>query len=41
MGIPLERARSSLRFSLSRYTQEEEIERVITIIAEQVHRLRT
>jgi len=40
MGIPLERARSSLRFSLSRYTTEEEIDRAVRIVAEQVHRLR-
>ncbi len=41
MGIPLEQARSSLRFSLSRFTTEKEIDTALHIITEQVRRLRT
>ncbi len=40
MGVPLELARSSMRFSLSRFTTEEEIDAVIEIVAAQVARLR-
>lgn len=41
MGIPLEVARSSIRFSLSRFTTEEEIDRAIQIIVKVVKRLRS
>lgn len=40
MGISEDRARSAMRFSLSRFTTEEEIDRAIQIVSEQVHRLR-
>jgi cysteine desulfurase len=40
MGYPRERVRSSLRFSLSRFTTEEEIDRTIDIITSIVRRLR-
>ena len=33
-------AQSSIRFSLGRYTTEEEVDRAVAIVAEQVHRLR-
>lgn len=36
MGIPLERARSAVRFSLSRFTTEEEIDYCISAVAELV-----
>lgn len=41
MGLSLERARSSLRFSLSRFTTQDEVDRCIQIVAEHVTRLRT
>ncbi len=40
MGLPAERARASLRFSLHRQTTEEEIERTIELVSSQVARLR-
>lgn len=40
MGIPLDRARSSLRFSVSRFTTIEEIDKAIDIIVKVVTRLR-
>lgn len=40
MGIPLAQVRSSIRFSLSRMTTEEEIKRAIEIIVKVVNRLR-
>jgi len=40
MGIESRIARSSLRFSLSRFTTEEEIDRSITLISDTVSRLR-
>lgn len=40
MGIPTERARSSIRFSLSRFTTEQEIEECIQIVVRLVKRLR-
>jgi len=39
MGIPLELVRSSIRFSLSRYTTEEEIVAAIHIVVKTVNRL--
>jgi len=41
MGVPLDIATSSLRFSLSRYTTEEEIEETIKIVCEEVSSLST
>lgn len=41
MGLPFSIARSALRFSLSRYTTEEEIDRAISVTAEIVQRLRS
>ncbi len=41
MGIAREKVKSSLRFSLSRYTTREEIERACTIICTTVSNLRT
>jgi cysteine desulfurase len=40
MGLPFSVARSALRFSLSRYTTEEEIDKAISVTAELVSRLR-
>lgn len=40
MGLPMERARSSIRFSLSRFTTEEEIDRCLSIVIRTVRRLR-
>jgi cysteine desulfurase len=40
MGLPAERARGSLRFSLHRQTAAEEIDRAIELVATQVARLR-
>jgi cysteine desulfurase len=40
MGLPIERARASLRFSLHRQTTVEEIDRAIELVATQVMRLR-
>lgn len=40
MGIPLEQARSSIRFSLSRFTTAQEIEDAIAIVTRVVTRLR-
>jgi cysteine desulfurase len=40
MGIPKDRARSSIRFSLSRFTTEEEIDHALNIICEIVRALR-
>jgi cysteine desulfurase len=40
MGLPIERARASLRFSLHRQTTVEEIDRAIELVATQVVRLR-
>jgi len=40
MGVPLEKARSSIRFSLSRFTTEAEVERAIEIVVGVVKRLR-
>ena len=40
MGLSLERARSSLRFSLSRFTTEKEIDTALSIVEEEVKRLR-
>jgi cysteine desulfurase len=40
MGLPIERARASLRFSLHRQTTVEEIDRAIELVATQVARLR-
>ena len=40
MGLPLERARASLRFSLHRQTTAEEIDRAIELVSTQVARLR-
>jgi cysteine desulfurase len=40
MGLPIERARASLRFSLHRQTTVEEIDRAIDLVATQVVRLR-
>jgi cysteine sulfinate desulfinase/cysteine desulfurase-like protein len=40
MGLPIERARASLRFSLHRQTTIEEIDRAIELVATQVVRLR-
>jgi cysteine desulfurase len=40
MGLDREQARSSIRFSLSRFTTEQEIEQAITIIAKVVMKLR-
>ncbi|MDP1835293.1 MAG: cysteine desulfurase family protein [Chlamydiales bacterium] len=40
MGVPLEQARSSLRFSLSRLTTDEEVDEAIQIIIDCVKRLR-
>lgn len=37
MGIPLKKARSSIRFSLSRFTTEEEITRAIEIVTNLFH----
>jgi cysteine sulfinate desulfinase/cysteine desulfurase-like protein len=40
MGVPVERARASLRFSLHRQTTVEEIDRTIELVSTQVARLR-
>ncbi len=40
MGFPLERANSSLRFSLSRLTTEDEIDRAVELICQQATKLR-
>ncbi len=40
MGYPRQRVSSSLRFSLSRFTTEEEIERAIELVVQAVERLR-
>lgn len=40
MGLPVERARASLRFSLHRQTTVEEIDRTIELVSTQVARLR-
>ncbi len=40
MGLPVERARASLRFSLHRQTSAEEIERTIALVSTQVMKLR-
>jgi cysteine desulfurase len=40
MGLPIERARASLRFSLHRQTTVEEIDRAIELVSTQVARLR-
>jgi cysteine desulfurase len=40
MGLPVERARASLRFSLHRQTTAEEIDRTIGLVSTQVARLR-
>ncbi len=40
MGLPLQRANSSLRFSLSRMTTEEEIDRAIQVVCREVGKLR-
>ena len=40
MGLPVERARASLRFSLHRHTTAEEIDRTIGLVSTQVARLR-
>ena len=40
MGLPVERARASLRFSLHRQTSAEEIERTIELVSIQVAKLR-
>jgi cysteine desulfurase len=40
MGIPYTAAHGTTRFSLSRYTTEEEIERVIQVVPEIVAQLR-
>jgi cysteine desulfurase len=40
MGLPAERARASLRFSLHRETSAEEIDRTIELVSTQVARLR-
>lgn len=40
MGYSKERARSSIRFSLSRYTTKEEIERAVSIISQLVSQMR-
>jgi cysteine desulfurase len=40
MGIPHQLARSAIRFSLSRYTTEEEIDRCIAVVIEAVTKLR-
>ena len=40
MGLPIERVRSSIRFSLSRLTTEQEIDSACKIIISQVERLR-
>jgi cysteine sulfinate desulfinase/cysteine desulfurase-like protein len=40
MGLPIERARASLRFSLHRQTTDDEIDRAIDLVATQVVRLR-
>jgi cysteine desulfurase len=40
MGLPVERARSSVRFSVHRHTTEEEIDRAIELVSSQVARLR-
>ncbi len=40
MGLPVERARASLRFSLHRQTSAEEIDRTIELVSMQVTRLR-
>jgi cysteine desulfurase len=39
MGLPVERARASLRFSLHRQTTAEEIDRTIALVSTQVARL--
>lgn len=39
MGFPLERANSSLRFSMSRMTTEDEVERAVEIVVREVKRL--
>ncbi|NGX58458.1 MAG: Cysteine desulfurase IscS [Chlamydiae bacterium] len=41
MGLTKDRARSSIRFSLSRFTTEEEIERAIEIVVNVVNQLRS
>lgn len=40
MGIPLARVRSSIRFSLSRFTTQEEIEETVSILQRLVQRMR-
>ena len=40
MGLPIERARASLRFSLHRQTSAEEIDRAIELVSVQVAKLR-
>ncbi len=40
MGIPHQLARSAIRFSLSRYTTEEEIDRCVEVVIEAVRKLR-
>jgi cysteine desulfurase len=40
MGLPVERARASLRFSLHRQTTADEIDRAIELVSSQVARLR-
>ena len=39
MGLPLERARSAIRFSLGKHTTDAEIEQVGSIVAEIAGRL--
>lgn len=40
MGIPMEQARTAIRFSLSRFTTEEEIHRCAEVVVRSVNRLR-
>jgi cysteine desulfurase len=40
MGLPVERARASVRFSLNRETSAEEIDRTIELVSTQVVKLR-
>jgi cysteine desulfurase len=40
MGLSVERAKSSLRFSLHRQTTEEEIDRAIELVSSQAVRMR-
>jgi cysteine sulfinate desulfinase/cysteine desulfurase-like protein len=41
MGLPTILTKSSIRFSLSRYTQEEEIDKTVFVLKELTEKLRS